>query len=108
MNLTVTQQFIDKGRVASAFSCPVALCLREKIRDDYNILVGPSTLRIMKRDFTFIDFLKETVLGKNHTDFGVKLPEDARKFIEEFDSGDPDANKEPFDFELNIPKKLLK
>lgn len=86
----VKQEHIDKGWRISSHNCPLALAVRDLIKEDLFISVGLSTVSIGT------SFLSPDYSRSEHG-CGDKI----RKY-------DYDKSMDPFEFELDIPPHFLK
>jgi hypothetical protein len=77
--IRVTQEHIDRGKPGDGCSCPVSLAMRDATK--YHCHVCRSTFYIR--------------------DLEIDLPEQAKQFINAFDSL---GHVSPFEFELDIPE----
>jgi hypothetical protein len=77
--INVTQEDIDQGKRTSPTQCAVALAMRRETGNEW--VVG------------------EYDMDNFQTNIGVRLPEEARTFIKDFDYGRP---VEPFSFTVDI------
>lgn len=84
--ITVTAQHIAEGLQDSCELCPVALAIRDAIRD--------SGVWVDSRHVTF---------GKRGHWIEVDLPDAVTAFIEAFDRG---QGGEPFSFDLDFPAEV--
>ena len=83
MRIKVTQKNIDKGYRGSCDTCPLALALKEAIPTARLVSVGTES----------IGFTRE---GQSRWKI-IKLPPQARFFVDDFDAGKP---VKPFEFDL--------
>lgn len=87
--INVTQEDIDEGQMGECYFCPVALAASKMIKG--GCWVNETHIRASGDDE------QEFILSE--------LPEEACKFIRDFDSGNP---VHPFQFTLDIPEEFLK
>lgn len=82
MTITVTQHDIDHGRRGDCVWCPIALAASRAI--------GAEVYADGAEIFSI----------NNRYQFQAETPEEACRFMEEFDAGEPVV---PFSFELEVP-----
>lgn len=86
--IKVTDECIKAGVRQNACDCPIALAVRNVMKDDVHFRVGP--------DYIYIS-------GNPYEDIG--LPLDAMLFIRDFDNNKPVL---AFEFEVDISEELVK
>jgi predicted transcriptional regulator len=100
VRISVTQEHIDKGSRGSFKSCPVALAIREVVKDQYEISVGVTYFKIcMPPDYYF-----------HHE---INTPYGVGRWIRSFDTSsiveeERAAKPLPFSFSVPIPKHFLR
>ena len=91
VTIYVEQWHIDKGKPAECGSCPVALAVKDVLRESFLVNVGMCTVAVFTDD--------------GSQSWGDDLPEVANRFIDRFDLG---MRVSPFSFELPIPEEFLR
>lgn len=86
VTVEVTRRDIVNGRRRSCRHCPIALALGRLMATD-NVFVG------------------DTRAGVGETDLLFDLPEEAVRFIRDFDACEPVS---PFTFTLDLPDELVR
>ena len=88
VTVTVTQAHIDKGSPCEACDCPVFWAILDAIPglDPADVAVGPDEVNLA-------------------FDVTVSLPEDARHWLDVYDSG---RGVRPFSFDLGVPDDLMR
>lgn len=87
--INITEEHIKKGSRCESRSCPIALAVNETLKPDYYVSV----------------YYHITVRQGTDTIHSVLTPQVAFDFIKGFDAKIPVS---PFQFEIDIPEKLLK
>lgn len=88
VTIKVTRNYIHRGNHKKCYTCPVALAIRK---------VGVAHVEVNEDDVILRD-------ADDRRDFRRLLPKKVKKFIERFDAF---LDVKPFEFKLNIPKKVL-
>ena len=91
----VTEEHIRDGIPKNPEFCPVALSLKEKVRDDRILVFISNRLFIMDLRLLY---------AREHFEYATKLPDEVRTFQRRFDVG---SSVEPTSFTFRIPKPFL-
>lgn len=98
----VTEVHISHGVRFRCYSCPLALAVDELLIDGYSAHVSPSDLFI---DTTFLASAPYWDLELGKVVRGIPLPDDAIRFVEDFDYERPVSPKV---FTIPLPRHLLR
>ena len=90
VTISVTNRDIERGCRSECCSCPIALAINRRLKEQYNAHVNRTFLRLFK---------------KHAVNWGTVLPIRVMTFVDQFD--DCKAVK-PFRFQVDIPKKYLR
>lgn len=94
MKIDVTQQWIDLGIQSDCNSCPIALAVRVALSHDG----VPIEISVAEKDILVKEFGSASVI--------YDLPDEAKRFINLFDSVLNRSLLKPFSFELGEPEEL--
>ena len=93
VTLEIEKTHIEDGAITSEESCPIALSVLEITKGNCQVRVYTECLNLRLE------------AGINSVDIEIPLPENARKFIDDFDRGN---EVDPFSFTVAIPDKFLR
>ena len=86
MRVNVTRKDIDEGRECASTECPIALAIQRSSHNIRSALVDVAHVKVYYYNSSFGTL--------------YHLPEEARKFIHNFDSGHLRSKLQPFSFDL--------
>jgi hypothetical protein len=90
MVINVTQEHISKGKRLACHECPVALAIAEVVKPEHEVMVD-CDISILNQSAGIL--------------WDAEYPPEVEEFIRAFDGDQP---VEPFSFELDIPRDLLR
>jgi hypothetical protein len=90
LNIEVTKENIENGKVGQCGYCPIALAIIPKLAESISVLVFAAEIRLEKRNL-WVD--------------SIYLPTIARAFIRHFDRHEV---VEPVNFSLEVPLNMEK